>query len=413
MKNKLPIYLILASGLAIAALIAFQVNWMRHSQELLEEQFQHRVNMALCNTVEQLSREPSCTGRLQSQCLATNSECDRELDTLLRTEVFSQTLARALAFYQIDLPYQANIVDRTALPASLASMAPAFSCSLEPLVPTEDHLLALQFDGRKNYILKRMGAMTGASFGILLLICLIFFFATYHLLRQQRISRHNREFFNQMAHEFRTPLTNIRLASNLLQRKAESSAAAPYLRIIQDASDQLMTQVNTMLHLARFDRREGLDASGPVDAAGLLREAIDNMGPQIEERQTEVLFADHSGGANVVGDALHLRNVFHNLIDNALKHTPAGTPVEVEVATAGREVRITVADHGQGLPAEQLPLLFDPYFRCAPDGEQAGFGLGLAYVKKIVDLHGGRIAVDSKPGQGTRFQLFFPQTPAA
>lgn len=413
MNKKLPIYLILASGLAIAALIAFQVNWMRHSRALLEEQFEHRVSMALCNAVEQLAEEPSCASPLQSQCLATKSECGRQLDTLLRTEVFSRTLARSFDFYQINLPYRANIVDRTTVPAALSSLMPAYACSLEPLVPAADHLLAIEFDGRKQYMLERMGAMTGASFGILVLICLIFFFATYHLLRQQRISRHNREFFNQMAHEFRTPLTNIRLAGNMLQRKAEATAASPYLHIILQASDQLMEQVNTMLHLARFDRREGLAQQTRLQPAALLREVMDQLAPQIEEQEREVVLTDEAPNATLTGDPLHLRNAFRNLLDNALKHTPTGTPIRVRVRAHGQDVVISIADQGPGMASEQLPHLFDPYYRCDADGRQPGFGLGLAYVKKIVELHHGRIEVESAAEAGSCFRLYFPKMPAA
>ena len=411
MKNSITTYLILASGLAMAALLIIQVSWMRQSQELLEERFDQKVNMALCNTVERLAKDESCRP-LPGQCRSA-SECESQLDTLLETPLFDQTLTKTLAFYDIHLPYRANILSRDTKLAYLPSELPPYSCTLNPLTDSDTHFINLEFEGKAGFILQKMGMMTGASFGILLFICLVFFYATYHLLRQQRMSNSNREFFNHMAHEFRTPLTNIKLAGAMMQRHGIEPKQETYLNIITDESEQLLSQVESVLYLARLEKEDYLLNKEPVQLGNLFGEVLRKMQLRIAEQEADVQFDHPTQEATISGDALHLANAFRNLLDNALKYTGKAARINIDLAEQEEGWQLSIADNGPGLQPQQQERLFDPFYRCQEKGNdntigRKGFGLGLAYVKRVVDLHQGRIQVDSHPGAGTRFQILFP-----
>jgi signal transduction histidine kinase len=399
--------LIAASALAILALIAFQVRWMQHSQNLLEEQFNQRVNMALCNTVEKLAAEKSCSHMIQSSCMAgTTESCCRQLDTLLESPLFDRTLNAALAFYQIDLPYQAKI-----LPGESEfnpNDPPPFSCTLNPLMASDSHYLQLDFTDKQEYFLHRMGGMVGSSIFILLFICTIFMLATYHLIRQKRMSDLNREFFNHMAHEFRTPLTNIRLAGSMLSKKEAGLQGSPYLGIIQQEGHHLMQQVEQLLHLAKLEQGNEPLQKQATDLSELIRKTVNSMELLIKEREARIQMELPAEPLLYRLDPLHVTNALRNLLDNALKYCPDKPEIMIRLNSYGSRIQLEIEDNGPGLEKEEWNKAFEKFYQSGNSPSRKGFGLGLAYVKRVIDLHQGSIQVNSRPGVGSRFTISLP-----
>ncbi|MEZ4991754.1 MAG: HAMP domain-containing sensor histidine kinase [Saprospiraceae bacterium] len=399
--------LILASALAILALIAFQVRWMQHSQTLLEEQFNQRVNMALCNTVEKLAAEKTCSHMIQSSCSAgSTASCCRQLDTLLTSPLFDHTLNAALAFYKIDLPYQASILSAGSGTAS--DDPPPFSCTLNPLMASDSHYLQLDFTDKQDYILHRMGGMLGSSIFILLFICTIFMLATYHLIRQKRMSDLNREFFNHMAHEFRTPLTNIRLAGKMLSRKDATLQASPYLDIIRQEGQHLMQQVEQVLHMARLEQGNETLQKQPTDLVKLLQETVGSMELLQKERNANIELDLPARPLVCRLDALHFTNALRNLLDNALKYCTEKPLIQVSLTNTDSEVQLQMKDNGPGMDKEEWSKVFEKFYQSKHPTPRKGFGLGLAYVKRVIELHSGSIQLNSRPGQGSTFEIRLP-----
>jgi signal transduction histidine kinase len=406
MRDRTTIYLIIASGLAMAVLILFQVSWMQHSQEMLAAQFNEKVEVALGRAVNELATNEECVKPFRQECNLTPAECTKELEAFIETEDFDQALSRSLAGFNIDMPYRADICSKP------EASAKPIAYSLDPLTASDEHFVNLEFEGQTGYVLNQLGWMTGASFSILLFLGIVFAYATYHLLRQQRLSELNREFFNHMAHEFRTPLTNIRLAGTLLERKAGLDREQPHLKIIRSESAQLMQQVEQVLHLARLEKRDYLLQDESCELVGLVQESLTAMRLQIDEKGAEVHFSPTHVQMPFRGDVLQLRNVVRNLVDNALKYSGSPAHIRIDLQEQRQQYVLAVTDNGPGFTAEQKALVFEPYHRCrAVDGGRKGFGLGLAYVKRIVELHGGRVQLHSQPGEGARFECIFPKTP--
>ncbi|MEL7251537.1 MAG: HAMP domain-containing sensor histidine kinase [Bacteroidota bacterium] len=410
MQHQTSSYLVVASAIAMAALLVVQVLWLRHSQSLLEEQFTTNVNTALCSAVATLAQEEECSQPFQQSCTITAAECGQKLDQLIKTERFAKTVSSSLAGFNINLPYEAKVCTKPPSYTPLAdSILPPYSCSLDPITNTDSHFLNLKFAEKKKYTLNKMGVMTGTSFGILILICLLFFYASYRLLRQQRMSDLNREFFNHMAHEFRTPLTNIKLASSLLQRKALAPAGHPHLKIIQNEASQLMQQVEQVLYLARLEKNDYLLNKEDHEISTLCRETIAEMRLQMEAKQADVHFQSTHTSTHMRVDQLHLKNALRNLLDNALKYSHNGVKINVELKEYEDHVLLAVQDDGPGLSPQRQQQIFAPFYRQQSSQSCKGFGLGLAYVKRIVDLHQGQIRVFSQPGQGACFEMTLPK----
>jgi two-component system phosphate regulon sensor histidine kinase PhoR len=412
MRYATSTYLVLASVLAMAVLIAIQVAWLRQSEQLIEEQFQTNVNTALCSTVQTLAQQEDAQAPFGQACVPSVVECGEELNELIKTDLFAQTLSSTLAGFNINLPYEARVCAKAPDTLQEASAElPPYSCALDPITQTDSHFLNLEFAGRKKYMLNKMGMMTGASFGILLLICLLFFYATYRLLREQKMSDLNREFFNHMAHEFRTPLTNIKLASSLLARKDLVPAGKPHLNIIQSEATQLMQQVEQVLYLARLEKNDYLLRKENCDVVELFQSTVTAMDLQVAKQNANIHFTPPPDFPTIQVDSLHLQNALRNLLDNALKYAGEDAEIRIDLKESGDRILFSVSDNGPGLSALQQEQIFTPFYRQQTSRNNCkGFGLGLAYVKRIVDLHKGQINVMSTEGQGTRFEINLPKS---
>lgn len=218
------------------------------------------------------------------------------------------------------------------------------------------------------------------------------------------------DFFNHMTHEFRTPLTNIKLASKLLAKNKLQDKGQQYVTIIQQESHQLMEQVDRVLQLARLEEGDYQLRTELIHLPTLLQNVLQEMSLQLSAHSAEVSLNIDPDIPSLNGDPFHLSNALRNLIDNALKYSAPGAQIKIDIQEKDNGFSVRVQDNGQGIPRAQQERIFDKFQQGKPGPSQAqkGFGLGLAYVKKIVDLHRGQIKIESVLGQGTCFDLFFP-----
>ena len=233
-----------------------------------------------------------------------------------------------------------------------------------------------------------------------------------------------RRFVADASHELRTPLTTIRGFAELYRQGAARDPAEldRLMRRIEDQAARMGLLVEDLLLLARLDQQRPLERS-PVDLLALAADAVTDASAVAPDRRIELVLGsgdDRPGHALVVlGDSERLRQVLANLVGNALRHTPAGSPVEVRVGEAALDGRpgaaVEVVDHGPGLTPEQTERVFERFYRADParSGADGGTGLGLSIVAALVAVHGGTVQVDSVPGRGARFRVVLPLAPDA
>src|SRR4051794_35690776 len=235
--------------------------------------------------------------------------------------------------------------------------------------------------------------------------------AIVQLRRQQELVRLRDAFVSGVSHELRTPLAQIRLFADLLEsgRLATGEQRSRSIRIINEESRRLTWLVENILHFSRSQRGAGRIAPQPVEAAPLVREIVDAFAPLARERDArfEVL-ADPGVVVRVDADAF--RQVLLNLLDNAVKYGPPGQTVRLRLDLRGVALRLSVDDRGPGVPWEERGRVWEPYRRLARDAEGAtgGSGMGLAVVKDLVELQGGRVGVGEARGGGARFWIELP-----
>lgn len=275
------------------------------------------------------------------------------------------------------------------------------------------HFLHVYFPEKQGFVAGNIAKLLVASVVLMLFIGGLFWFAFGIIFRQKKLSEMKNDFINNMTHEFKTPVSTISLAVQMLQDRAV--AASPqmlqrYLGIIRDENQRLGSQVEQVLQAARFDRGEVKMKRELVNVHGLIEAAAISLSTQIEARNGTLDVRNEAQNPFIIGDETHLANLVYNLLDNANKYSPERPHISVSTRDTAAGVLIRVSDRGIGISREAQRHIFEQFYR-VPTGNVhnvKGFGLGLSYVHKIVEEHQGHIRVESQPGQGSTFEVFLP-----
>lgn len=306
------------------------------------------------------------------------------------------------------------------------------------------------FPTQQAFILSRLGFTFGASVVLILVILACFYIAISTIVRQKKLADIKNDFINNMTHELKTPISTISLAVEMAQEQLQSAGAAQntaglrmggsrsrpsllpasasadpatpdsrlprYLSIIRDETRRLGSHVEKVLQMALLDRGEIKLNLTAVNIHDVIEKVLNNLGLQIEQRGGEVDLHFDADCEVVEADELHLTNIVYNLLDNALKYSPEKPHITLSTRSLSESpalpggVSITVTDLGLGMSKEQTSRIFEKFYR-VPTGNRhdvKGFGLGLSYVKKMVDEHHGQIMVDSQIGKGSSFEVIIP-----
>jgi two-component system phosphate regulon sensor histidine kinase PhoR len=224
------------------------------------------------------------------------------------------------------------------------------------------------------------------------------------------LERVKNEFIATASHDLKSPITAVLGYGELLAKTGSlNSRQAEFADRMRRAAMQMQDLVTNLLELARIDLGVELKRE-PCDVLDLLTGATDELRVQAEMKGQALAFLPPPGRLRIEGDVPRLRQAIHNLIGNAVKYTPPGGQITVAAEAAGPFARLTVCDNGPGIPPADLPHIFDKFYRAQTEATKdvEGSGLGLAIVKAIVEQHGGQVAVESVPGEGSCFSLTLP-----
>jgi two-component system, OmpR family, phosphate regulon sensor histidine kinase PhoR len=401
-----------ASFLSLIALFAFQVKWMTDSRNLIEEQFNHKISMAMCYAVNLLG-----DGNFTSNCSVGTASClpVEELATGFQFEKrkgvdvpkVKAAMAVALDFYQVKMDYEVEVSGRRSFnEGNLAK----YTCAIDPLQGINSEYLVVSFPGKDQYIFEKMKFMFFTSIILLSFITLVFVLASYTMIRQRRMHQINKEFFNNMAHEFRTPLANISLAGTLLSKKTKDAKEEKYLNVLKEESKKLASQVDRILYLSKMENGQYQLAEEELCLKELIQNVIKDMELQIKEKKAIINFNIDKDPSTFIGDRFHLGNVFRNLLENALKYSTTQPEINISLKNDKGGTTIHFQDNGIGIAKKDQKEVFEKYYRVNHGNihNQKGFGLGLSYVKMIIERHKGIINIFSDLNKGTRFDLFLP-----
>ncbi|MVM40093.1 two-component sensor histidine kinase [Spirosoma sp. HMF3257] len=373
---------------------------------------------------------------------------DRPIEDRINRLALDTLLRQALVERGISIPFAYGVRTRqqpTFLFTSLGMEArqldsEGYKAALFPnnLLETGNYVY-VYFPTQQQFILSRLGFTFGASVVLILVILACFYIAISTIVRQKKLADIKNDFINNMTHEFKTPISTISLAVEMAQEQLRSEAQSKnrvpvgmtaggqggmgsdrpeqmdsrltrYMGIIRDETRRLGSHVEKVLQMALLDRGEIKLNLSPVNVHDVIEKVLNNLGLQIEQRGGEVDLHFDADREVVEADELHLTNIVYNLLDNALKYSPESPHITLSTQSLPEGVSIKVTDQGLGMSKDQTSRIFEKFYR-VPTGNRhdvKGFGLGLSYVKKMIDEHHGQIMVESHLGKGSSFEVILP-----
>lgn len=277
----------------------------------------------------------------------------------------------------------------------------------------EPKFLSIVFPNQENYILKTMWLMLTSSVALVVALMFSFYFSISTLFKQKKLSDVKNDFIGNMTHEFKTPISTISLACEVLGDSSiekTKEKVEKYVKVIQEENKRLGLLVENVLQTAILDKGEFKLKIEKVDIHEIIDRAINNISLQVHKREGKITTSLNATNSSLSADKVHLTNVIYNLADNALKYTEGAPLIEITTENKNNQLIVAVKDNGIGISKENQKKIFDTLYR-VPTGNihnVKGFGLGLSYVKAVVEKHGGTVAVESELGNGSIFRISLP-----
>jgi len=282
-----------------------------------------------------------------------------------------------------------------------------------PVWEDADYYFGVFFPKKNTYLLGQMKIWLFSTL-VLLVIILFFVYALWVILKQRRLSSIQKDFINNMTHEFKTPISTIGLSANVIQNPdiiQDPEKLKNYAGIISEENLRLKTQVERILQVVTLDKGDITVDPEIMDIQESIRDVVAMMEPMIMDKKGVIEFNFKADNTTILIDSLHFKNIIFNLLDNALKYCHQSPEILIGTSTTIKEVEIRIKDNGVGIDRSQLKKIFEKFYRI-PTGDQhdvKGFGLGLHYVSRVVKMFKGKIRVESAPGSGSAFILILPK----
>lgn len=273
------------------------------------------------------------------------------------------------------------------------------------------YYFAIRFPNETSYLFSSLRFWFVLSIA-LIVILLVYVYSIFTLLQQKKYSDLQRDFINNMTHEFKTPLSSILIASNYLIKQnpiLQDEKLEKYTHIIIDQSNKLNQHIEKILSVAKSDNAPLVLDKKMLNVLPILKAVIENS--TLKHPETQIEIKTDLATVTIEADEFHFTNLVYNLLDNAIKYSENKPEIYITIAKVGKYLQFDFTDNGIGIDSKNIPFVFDKFYRIPSQksNEVTGFGLGLYYAKKVCDLHHWKITVKCNPKKGCTFSLLIPQ----
>lgn len=414
--------------LTLAALFVTQAYWFKKSFNEEQAQLDEKIQIALRDVAHQLLVLDNDTTSLIPPIKKTSSN-----EYLVQTDCFFQLITLDSLLYRefvlrdilVDFDYLVlrKNNDQILLGNTISTKKERsprgytvleqneIACKTRPDYK-EDLDFKIRINNETTYLMGSMGIWMYSSFTLLLLL-VVFTFILVAIIRSKKLDLLKKDFVNNMTHELKTPIANIAVASDTLRNKhqqMESEKLSKYADIIYKENNRLHHLVDKVLQLSEIEKEEESLQLVDFNIHEIIEKAKGSFEPIIKSKNGQLSAYLKAKKAIILGDQTHLSNVITNLIENAIKYSPSTPKIEIETSSTETELRIAVTDNGIGINKLNQDKIFDKFFRAETGNvhNTKGYGLGLSYVKMIMDMHHGNVSFTSQEGQGSTFVLTLP-----
>lgn len=442
MKRTFTFITILIS-LSLIGIITIQVSWLKNMVQLREEQLKHTVEEVSRIVAAELAEHKGsyAAGGVKRNFLTNDLIIDfskpLNIGQKINIEEVRKKFDKAFLANNIkNIRYEFGIAmfdnfDNTIFEKRTSNFMTAFLDTVNNFIPkwvslevmsgtpgenlSTTEMLVVVIPNIKSLVYKSLQWRIVTSVAFTIIILAAFFLTVRTMLRQKKLAKIKNDFINNMTHEFKTPIATISLAVDAMRNEkvvVDREKIGYFSRIIKEENQRMNRQVETILKASQLERQEVELILKPVNAHEVIKDVVDNFALQLEDRKGKVELALNANNDLIEADEVHLSNLVNNLMDNALKYSKENTSPVVKLSTNsnGKKFCIKIEDNGIGMNRDTLKKIFERFYRAHTGNihNVKGFGLGLSYVKTMVEAHNGDIKAESVLGKGSTFTVDLP-----
>jgi two-component system, OmpR family, phosphate regulon sensor histidine kinase PhoR len=378
-----------------------------------------RVVISQSEYTDWLKRRASEFQRMSEQMVSEMYDWEERAE--IDDRLVKYTLDRTLSHHGVKTPYEFAVVRGGRFAGGIFTNTHAddlmnsdYMVRLFPGRLVKDEvILSVIFPNKRDFVLGNMTWLLVSSLLFSLIVLATFGLSLFFIIRQKKISEMRSDFINNMTHEFKTPIATISLAADTITNPRvinDEAGVRHFVSMIKKENSRMNRQVETILQIASLDKQDIEFRFGDVPVHSIIERAAEAMEIHIQQKNGTLKLELNAIDSVIYGDSEHLTNLVHNLLDNANKYSPEEPDITVSTTNRDAGIVLSVSDKGIGMSKAVQTRIFERFYR-QPAGNihnVKGFGLGLSYVKSIVDAHKGVIEVSSEPYRGTRFDIYLP-----
>jgi two-component system, OmpR family, phosphate regulon sensor histidine kinase PhoR len=420
-KLKINKSLIYSTFAFLLILLGVQIIWTNQVAQLEERLFNDRVELALVSVKADLEDDAIASESMKEsmkerQHKSPQQTADIKTQNKRRLQRVDQLLKRNLLLYNIKLDYDFELINnKEAARQKARSIVNKgwYYTPMENILVDEGIQLKLKFPSRDQFLLSKLFGMFLISFFLILAVTVSFIIMLRLYRREHLLAQRTKDFVNNMTHELKTPLANISLAGNLAQKQltqVDNEKLSHYLHIIDTEKCKLQTLADDILTVAVLENVPSNGGFEKVDMHALITTVAQDSLLAVDDKKGVLKLHLLANSCIVSGNQKRLTNVLTNLIDNALKYNINDPVLTIDTQNRNNQFVFTVKDNGIGIRKEDLRHILEKYYRVSTGNvhNAKGFGLGLTFVKLVIDEHHGTLKMKSKPGQGTEIEISLP-----
>lgn len=407
--------IIITLGLAaIIGILAAQLLWTRQAYNIEDQKFDQKVNLALLEVVEKLSDGKISFTENPVQNVANDYyvvNINNEIDPTILEHYLKTEFTR----FHIDTDYVYALYnchsDKMVYGKYISPRQKTAETKLVkfPKYKNLVYYFSIRFPDKATYLTSSLKFWYLLTFAITIIL-VIYVYSIYTIIQQKKFSELQRDFINNMTHEFKTPLSSILLASEALKKNPaiqDNEKLQTYTSIIINQSYKLNSHIEKILNIAKNDA-SGLTLN-PQKIQ--LLSFIEEIAAHLKQKNADLqITLEIDSNLSVTADEFHFSNIIYNILDNSVKYCESKPNIIISASEDSKGLYLKFKDNGMGIPAKNIPHIFDKFYRVNANksDEINGFGLGLFYVKKIVQQHHWKISVENNVDKGITVSLFFP-----
>ena len=409
MRNTHLRLLISFGAVILSGLFIIQIYWFQRAFSAESKEFDHSVQVALMGVADSVSAKAEVKKLSNSfYFVATESNFSSEsVNSLVQSEFAKRNLKLE---YELGV-YDAH--DDTLVYGQYVEATKRYqpgSASIDRTHAGSVKNFAVYFPTKDSYVIARLDVWMVSTLTLLLMMCL-FAYAIATLLRERRFAEIKSDFINNMTHEFKTPVTNIGITGEIIRKKVPQEAGVNvYVEILLKENEKLRNKIEQVLLASSVEgqRKPSFDR---LDIHQVISECAEAFELKIRERNGRLQLDLNAKSAGIVGDRELLVQAINNVIDNAEKYSPAQPHIVVETLDQGEAIEIRIVDKGIGIPEKLTAKVFEKFYRVHRGDVHnvKGFGLGLSFVRSVIQSHRGKVRLFSAEDQGTEVKIVLPK----